>query len=565
MTATAASTYVNRYGVLPGKKIIIAANNDSAYGPAMTLARAGAEVTMLDARQSLPDNVTGLLETRNVALKTGNTALNAYGKKCITSLDLAVKSGNNWAAGETLDCDLLLLSGGWSPVVSLLSHRSVRPVWDKENLCFVAPVHDEPIQMAGSANAVWGTSDCEASGRTAAESAIAAINGNNTSVTVTPPGGWDTPIEPLYEVKVEGKKLKCFIDPQHDVTADDVRLAHQEGFVSVEHLKRYTTLGMATDQGKIGNIIGLALMAEALGREIQEVGTTTFRPPYTPISLGAQRPWYFAREGEGITEAYIRETITTRETVGLVDVTSLGKIAIQGPDATEFINRIYSNAFAKLPIGKARYGIMLRDDGIVMMTTTTAHAAKVMVWLEELLQTRWSNLKVHVTSVSEQWAGSAVAGPKSREVLQACVEDATAVSNDALPFMGVIETRLKNGIACRIARISFSGEMAYEMYVGSDYAESMMDLLWESAKTFDGCLYGTEALGALRIEKGHVTGVELDGRVTIEDAGLGAMASLTGRSWLAYYRKIALKLLKQVRCYACKIKLRVTGKGGLPR
>jgi len=574
MTATAASTYVNRYGVLPGKKIIIAANNDSAYGPAMTLARAGAEVTMLDARQSLPDNVTGLLETRNVALKTGNTALNAYGKKCITSLDLAVKSGNNWAAGETLDCDLLLLSGGWSPVVSLLSHRSVRPVWNKENLCFVAPVHDEPIQMAGSANAVWGTSDCEASGRTAAESAIAAINGNNTSVTVTPPGGWDTPIEPLYEVKVEGKKLKCFIDPQHDVTADDVRLAHQEGFVSVEHLKRYTTLGMATDQGKIGNIIGLALMAEALGREIQEVGTTTFRPPYTPISLGAltgrgcgahfkplrrtpmhdwnlaqgatmteaglwQRPWYFAREGEGITEAYIRETITTRETVGLVDVTSLGKIAIQGPDATEFINRIYSNAFAKLPIGKARYGIMLRDDGIVMddgttwrfsetdyfMTTTTAHAAKVMVWLEELLQTRWSNLKVHVTSVSEQWAGSAVAGPKSREVLQACVEDATAVSNDALPFMGVIETRLKNGIACRIARISFSGEMAYEMYVGSDYAESMMDLLWESAKTFDGCLYGTEALGALRIEKGHVTGVELDGRVTIEDAGLGAMAS----------------------------------------
>lgn len=574
MTAAAAGTYVNRYGVLPGKKVVIATNNDSAYASAMTLARAGAEVTMLDARASLSHNVTGLLDAKGITLKTASTALNANGKKAITSIDLAVANGSGFRAGGTVDCDLLLLSGGWSPVVNLLSHRSVRPVWDSNNLCFVSPDHDEPIEMAGSANAVWGMSDCETSGIAAADKAIARLNGQTTSVALPAAGGWETPIAPLYEVSVEGKKLKSFIDPQHDVTTDDVRLAHQEGFVSVEHLKRYTTLGMATDQGKMGNIIGLALMAEALGREIPQVGTTTFRPPYTPISLGAltgrgkgthfkalrrtpmhdwnlangatmteaglwHRPWYFAREGEGITEAYIRETITTRETVGLVDVTSLGKIAIQGPDSTDFINRIYSNAFAKLPIGKARYGIMLRDDGIVMddgttwrfsetdyfMTTTTAHAAKVMVWLEELLQTRWPDLKVHVTSVSEHWAGSAVAGPKSRDVLQACVEDASTVSNDALPFMGVIETRLKNGVPCRIARISFSGEMAYEMYVESDYAESMMDLLWESARSYDGCLYGTETLGALRIEKGHVTGVELDGRVTIEDAGLGAMAS----------------------------------------
>ena len=574
MTAAAGATYVNRYGVLPGNQVVVATSNDSAFTSAIAMAKAGASVTLLDARESLPGGAAKLLESHGVNLKSGSTVLEAHGRKGISNLELAVKSSNGWSAGETLDCNLLMLSGGWSPVVNLLSHRGVRPVWDSQNLCFVSPVHDEPIQMAGSANAVWHTGDCEASGAAAADSAIAAINNQTTSIVVPATGGWESPIEPLYEVTVEGRKLKSFIDPQHDVTADDVRLAHQEGFVSVEHLKRYTTLGMATDQGKMGNIIGLALMAEALGRDIPEVGTTTFRPPYTPISLGAltgrgkgahfkplrrtpmhewnlahgatmteaglwQRPWYFARKGEGITEAYIRETITTRESVGLVDVTSLGKITIQGPDATEFINRIYSNAFAKLPIGKARYGIMLRDDGIVMddgttwrfsdtdyfMTTTTAHAAKVMVWLEELLQTRWSHLKVHVTSVSEQWAGSAVAGPKSRDVLSACVEDATTVTNDALPFMGVIETRLKNGVPCRIARISFSGEMAYEMYVGSDYAESMMDLLWESAQTFDGCLYGTEALGALRIEKGHVTGVELDGRVTIEDAGLGAMAS----------------------------------------
>ena len=574
MTAAAANTYLNRFGILPGEKIIIATNNDSAYKPALNLAGAGAGVTLLDSRTVLPANVTGLMETKGITLKTANTACNANGKKGISSLDLAVTDGHGWSMGETLDCDLLLMSGGWSPVVNLLSHRGVKPVWDKDNLCFISPDHKEPVQMAGSASAVWGTGDCEESGVAAADAAIAALTGHSISVSAPASGGWDSPIDPLYEVRVEGKKLKSFIDPQHDVTCEDIRLAHQEGFVSVEHLKRYTTLGMATDQGKMGNIIGLALMAEALGREIPEVGTTTFRPPYTPVSLGAltgrgkgahfkalrrtpmhdwnlahgatmteaglwHRPWYFAREGEGISEAYVRETVTVRETVGLVDVTSLGKIAIQGPDATEFINRIYSNAFAKLPIGKARYGIMLRDDGIVMddgttwrfsetdyfMTTTTAHAAKVMVWLEELLQMRWSNLKVHVTSVSEQWAGCAVAGPESRAVLEACVKDPATVANDALPFMGVIQTTLKNGVPCRIARISFSGEMAYEMYVGSDYAESMMDLLWNAAQPFDGCLYGTETLGALRIEKGHVTGVELDGRITIEDAGLGQMAS----------------------------------------
>jgi len=252
-----------------------------------------------------------------------------------------------------------------------------------------------------------------------------------------------------------------------------------------------------------------------------------------------QRPWYYAREGETITEAYIRETETSRRTIGLCDVTSLGKIAVQGPDATEFLNRIYSNPFAKLAIGKARYGIMLRDDGLVFddgttwrlsetdyfMTTTTAKAGGVMVFLEELLQTRWSDLRVHVTSVSEQWAGTSMAGPRARDLLEACCEEPDAVSNDNLPFMGVIETTLKGGIPCRIARISFSGEMAYETYVPSDYGRAMMDLFWGIAKDWDGCLYGTEALGAMRIEKGHVTGAELDGRVTIDQAGLGKMAS----------------------------------------
>ena len=387
-------------------------------------------------------------------------------------------------------------------------------------------------------------------------------------------GGWRNPIRPLFEVHGRAHRLKSFVDLQNDVTTDDIRLAKREGYVSVEHLKRYTTLGMSTDGGKFGNIIGASIMATARGVAMSEVGVTTFRPPYTPIAIGAlrgrnvgrhfrplrrtpmhdwnlehgatmtiaglwERPWHFARDGETIEDAYIREARTVRNSVGLCDVTSLGKIAVQGVDAAEFLNRVYVNAFAKLPIGKARYGVMLRDDGAVLddgttwrlsefdyfMTTTTAQAGAVMTWLEELLQTRWANLNVRLTSVSEQWGGCALAGPKSREVLRNCVVDAGAVENDALPFMGVVETRLRGDIPCRIARISFSGERAYEVYTPSDYAVEMSELLWREVRAHDGCLYGTEALGTLRIEKGHVTAAELDGRVTLTDAGLGAMAS----------------------------------------
>ncbi len=575
MNASAGLAYLNRYAVLAGQNIVVATNNDSAYATAAALAGAGADVSLLDARTVIAESLLRLVGENGVNVHTRSAPLQSRGWRTVSGLDFAVADSAGWSAHGTEPCDLVLVSGGWSPVVHLLSHRGIKPVWDAEQACFVAPESiDEPIYMAGSAAARWNTADCISSGQSAAAKAVKALGGTIRQKKAPGVGGWENPIQPLYEVTVPGRKLKSFVDPQHDVTTDDVHLAHREGFVSVEHLKRYTTLGMATDGGKVGNIIGLALMAKAQGKEIPEVGTTTFRPPYTPISIGAlkgrnvdqhfrplrrtpmhdwnldhgatmtmaglwHRPWYFARSGEGISEAYVREAETVRRTVGLCDVTSLGKIAIQGPDTTEFLNRIYTNPFAKLPIGKARYGIMLRDDGIVMddgttwrlsetdyfMTTTTAHAGKVMVWLEELLQTRWQNLRVHVTSVSEQWAGCAVAGPQSRAVLEACVDDAAVMSNDVFPFMGVIETTLKGGIPVRIARISFSGEMAFEAYVPSDYANAMMDLLWSAAEPLDGCFYGLEALGALRIEKGHVTGAELDGRVTIDDAGLGKMAS----------------------------------------
>ena len=551
MTAQAARSYLNRYGVLLGQRVVVTTNNDSAYPVAEEFASAGAEVQILDTR---PHHVV----ESDLPVQSGLATLQAEGSKSLR----AVRYGQRKCA-----CDLLLVSGGFSPVVNLASHRGIKPVWNGALACFLAPESSESLFMAGSAAGVFSQVECADSGVAAADRAL------GKQAKTVHIGGWQNPIQPVYEIR-GGKK--SFVDFQHDVTTDDVRLAHQEGFVSVEHLKRYTTLGMATDQGKMGNIIGLALMAEALGKDIPEVGTTTFRPPYTPVAIGAlagrntglhfkplrrsplhdwnlrhgaemvdaglwQRPWYFPKDGETLEDSYIREAATVRETVGLCDVSSLGKIALQGPDVSEFLNRIYSNAFAKLPVGKARYGVMLRDDGIVLddgtvwrlaennflMTTTTAQAVKVMAWLEELLHTRWPNLRVHATSVTDLWAGVAVAGPKSRETIAKCLEKPKVISDENLPFMGVRtgSTTMKNGVACFIARISFSGERAYELYVPAGQAEGMMDLLWESAQKQKGCLYGLEALGTLRIEKGHVTGAELDGRVTIDDAGLGKMAS----------------------------------------
>lgn len=568
MTAAAARTYLNRYGVLPGQNIVLSTNNDSAYVTAAELAQAGAKVTLVDLRTEVSADLLEQMKSKGVLLKTGCAPLRALGGKAVTGVQLAHPQGDTWTMAENLTCDLLLISAGWSPVVNLLSHRGAKPIWNQALACFLPAPCSENVTVAGAAAGHWNTADSVASGVVAANLAM------GKQVEETAPVGWDTPIKPLYEVRLAGKKTKSFVDLQHDVTSGDIRLAHQEGFVSVEHLKRYTTLGMATDQGKMGNIIGLALMAEALGKDIPAVGTTRFRPPYTPVAIGAlagrntgshfkvlrrtplhdwnlrhgatmtdaglwHRPWYFARKGESITEAYIREATTVRETLGICDVSSLGKISVQGPDASEFLNRIYTNAFAKLAVGKARYGIMLRDDGMVMddgttwrlsendflLTTTTTGAGKVMVWLEELLQLRWPELKVHVTSVSDQWAGVSVAGPKTRTAIATCLEDPDAISAENLPFMGVIETCLKGGIKCLIARISFSGELAYEVYVPADNGEAMMDLLWAASEPLGGCLYGLEALGALRIEKGHVTGAELDGRVTIDDAGLGKMAS----------------------------------------
>ncbi len=364
---------------------------------------------------------------------------------------------------------------------------------------------------------------------------------------------------------------KAFVDFQNDVTTKDLVQAHQEGFESVEHLKRYTTLGMGTDQGKTSNINALRLMAGLRGLETVAAGTTTFRPPYTPVSIGALagrsigqhfrpvrrsplhewhldngavmieagpwlRPWYYRWAGAQPASAYVEEMRLVRSGVGLSDVSSLGKIDVQGPDAAEFLNRVYVNEFARLPVGKARYGVMLNDDATVLddgttarfadtryfMTTTTAQAAEVMSRLEFLLQSAWTELNVQVVSLTDQWAGMAVAGPRARAALQQALPGHD-FSDAALPFMGCREIDL-DGMPLRILRLSFSGELAFELYVPAAYAVALWEHLLASAAGLGIRPYGLESLASLRIEKGHVAGLELDHRNTLDDLGLGKMA-----------------------------------------
>lgn len=580
MMASAIEAYVRRFGVAPARRAIIATNNDSAYSAALALAEAGVETTLLEARARGPERLAAEAEAAGVVIDREAVPVEVGGRMQADGVEVGrILDDGRIGPENKLYAPVIGVSGGWSPAIHLVSHRGVRPVWNAELACFLSGEPPEGVAVTGAAAGVFSTEAAIDHARATAADAVAALTGRRLTAPNRPaPGGWEAPIEPIWEVTVPGRKLKSFVDPQHDVTTDDVRQAAREGYVSVEHMKRYTTLGMATDQGKTGGVVGLALLADALGQSIPDTGITTFRPPYTPVPIGAlagrargthwrpvrltpmhgaqeaegavftdaglwKRAWYFPQGRESLAEAYVREAEAVRERVGMVDVSTLGKIQVQGPDAAEFLNRVYVNGFAKLPVMKCRYGVMLRDDGMVfddgvtwrlgqdeyMMTATTAHAAAVLQWLEMLLQTRWRDLRVHVASVTDQWAAVAVAGPRSRAALAAVLAEGD-VSAEALPFMGIARGRLATeagAVPVLIARISFSGEMAFEVYAGAGHGPHLWRALLGAVRKEGGAPYGVEALGALRIEKGHVTGAELDGRVTLEDAGLGAMASAT--------------------------------------
>lgn len=581
MLASAVRTYVNRYGVLPGKKAVVFTNNDSAYQAALDMKAAGIGVTIVDTRAAAPESLAAECKANSIEIISGHAVIGTNGRMRVKSVDISLFDAGAGSAGDVtrrLDCDLVCVSGGWNPVVHMSSQRGQKPKFDDTIASFVPGDPPDNQHHAGAMVAAFTDEAAATSGFEAGAVAADQAGGKKSSGKLSTKGlsasGWEQPLQLVWDIKSgsQTKKRKRFVDFQHDVGVSDVELAHTEGYVSVEHLKRYTTLGMAADQGKTSNITGLALMAELTGRSIPETGTTTFRPPYNAVSFGAisgqevgqhfrplrrtplhdwnlkngaeminvgawQRAWYYPESGEDVNAAYIRETDQTRKTCGMVDVTTLGKIEVQGPDAAEFLNRVYINGWKTLQPGKARYGLMLRDDGLVFddgttsclgenhyfMTTTTAEAGPVLAQLEWLLQTAWTDLKVHVTTITDQYAGIAVAGPNSRALLQEVFKDID-FSNEAFPFMGVRETVYK-GMPVRVFRISFSGELAYEVATPSGFGEAIWQAIYDAGPAHGLCLYGTEALGALRIEKGHFAGNEIDGRTSVEDLGLGRMTS----------------------------------------
>ena len=547
MFAGAVRTYVNRFGVAPGRKVAVLTNNNDGLRTAEDLRAKGIDVTqIIDARK-------------------GNAVITTAGRKGLKSIQLN--------SGEHVETDCLAVSGGWSPNVHLSSHHRGRPVWREDIAGFVPGGEIPPnLHVAGAAA---GTMTLGSILREAHEVAVGiASELGKTGSPGTPPSANDEDFATEAIWHTNKGNHRAWVDLQNDVTTKDVIQSHREGFRSVEHLKRYTTLGMATDQGKTSNMLGLAIMAEASGKSIPETGTTIFRPPYSPVPIGAfagrargrnfrptrltpshswaaengasfvetgawlRAEWY-VREGEkGWRDSVDREVKTTRSGVGICDVSTLGKIDIQGRDAAEFLNKIYANAFLKVPVGKVRYGLMLREDGTVyddgttarlsethfVMTTTTANAVLVMRNLEFARQCLWPDMDVHLISTTDAWAQFSVAGPKSRPLMQKVVDDLD-LSNEGFPFMACTECTVFGGTPARLFRISFSGELAYEIAVPARYGDAMIRAMMRAGEEFDLTPYGTEALGVMRIEKGHVAGSELNGQTDARMIGLEKMVS----------------------------------------
>ena len=593
MLANGVQHYLRCYGVLPGQKIALYTNNDGAYSLVDALAEQG--ITLQAVIDTRPDVDTALQEQvrkTGATMLVGHTVIGARGGSLLASPALkAIEVGPILGDGHThrLAVDCLAVSGGWTPTIHLASQASKSARWQETLETFLPGEPLQPWRAAGAMMGQFALRDCLQQGLEAGVAAVKALNASDIdtaqadslaqsfnaqiqAVDNGPVVQCINSILPAGKNTTPKKTDKVFVDLQHDVTADDVFLAHREGYRSVEHLKRYTTLGMATDQGKTSNLNALMLLAQAGQRKIPEVGTTRFRPPYTPVALGAiagqskgryfrptrrtpmhhwhiaqgaemvevglwMRPRAYLQNGETVDDAYRREAAHVRQHCGIVDVSTLGKIDVQGPDAAEFLQRVYINNWRKLPIGKARYGVMLREDGVVLddgttwrlgenhylMTTTTAQAAPVLAHLEFMLATVWPDLQVTVCSVSDQWSALAIAGPKSRDVLAATLSDID-LSEEGLPFMGV-RHGMMGKVPVLVARLSFSGERAYEVYCATPNGEAVWSTLLELGADFKLIPYGTEAMAAMRIEKGHVAGPEIDGRTTARDLKLDGMFS----------------------------------------
>ena len=574
--SSAAKEYMKVYGVLVGRKPVIFTNNDSAYETAFEFKKNNVEPIILDTREEHDSEVVQAAKNKGIQIKFSYGVIVANGYKKVKSAKIGKlsKDKKSFENTEIINCDCICVSGFWTPTVHLASQSGNKLKYDENIDAFIPDKSKQNERTIGAANGSFTLQKTIESGfKTGSElsSKITDKNTENKIPTVTETNYnahdkfWCMPLP-------KNENPKRFVDFQNDVAVSDIEIALREGYRSIEHVKRYTTLGMATDQGRTSNLNGLQMVSNIENKIVPEVGHTTFRPPFTPITIGTivgrevgmefmptrktpmhewheknnavfvdagawKRPRYYKKGDETLFQASKREAKNVRENVGICDVTTLGKIDIKGPDAAEFLNRIYTNAWLKLPVGKARYGVMLREDGMIMddgtttrisenhyhMTTTTAQAANVLSHLEYYLQIVWPELNVNVVSTTEQWAGAAIAGPKSRDMLAKLFPNLN-VSNDALPFMGYVESYLF-GVPARIFRISFSGELAFEVNVESNHGLFMWEKMMEIGEEFKNQPYGTEALSTLRIEMGHVAGPELDGRTIPQDVLLDGLVS----------------------------------------
>jgi len=556
MMASAIRTYLNRYGVAAGQCVTLFANTDAAHQTARDLHAAGIRVAgVIDPR---PDAA----EAEEFQVYAGAEVIDTRGRLALSEITIRHRG-----AERRIETDLLGISGGWNPTLHLTCHLNGRPLWSPGIAAFVpAPGAVPGLIPAGSAAGLFSTAACLADGVAAARRALAEIGIKAPDMPLPEAEDGSYAIQPVWAVPGKGR---AWLDFANDVTVKDIKLSAQENFRSVEHMKRYTTQGMAPDQGKNSNVAALAVLADATGRGIPETGTTTFRPPFSPVSIAAMgaggraegfapqrfltsdqasrdrgapmieaglwyRPSYFPRPGEATwREACDREVTMVRTSVGVADVSTLGKIDIQGADAARFLDMVYTNTFSTLPVGRVRYGLMLREDGMVLddgttarlgethflMTTTTAAAGLVMRHLDFVQQAFCAGWEVRTISVTETWAQFAVAGPLARQLVTGFLETPAD-----LPFMGCAPVRL-GGVAGRLFRISFSGEEGYEIAVPTRYGESLFRDLLARAETLGGGAYGMEALNVLRIEKGFITHAEIHGRVTAFDIGLEKMVS----------------------------------------
>jgi sarcosine oxidase subunit alpha len=588
MLADSARSLAVRYGVRPGARIVVAASHDGAYQAALDLADAGCEIAaIVDMRAEAVGPLPEAARRAGLRVETHAAILGSNGVPRVThALVARLWADGRAGAPEAIACDLVAMSGGWTPSVHLYSQSRGKPRFDEATKTFLPGA---PAQAQTSVGACAGTFDLAEAmaqgaraggGETAAPPRVEGVF--NMS------GGTFGVVAPMDDDKLS----KAFVDFQNDVTARDIRLATREGMRSIEHIKRYTTTGMATDQGKTSNMNALAIAAQALDKPIAEIGLTTFRLPYTPVTFGVfgglsrrrmfdpvretpLHPWFVAkgavweeagtwkrasrlpRPGETPAETLARECQTTRAKAGIMDASTLGKIEVVGPDAAEFLNRLYINAFGKLAVGRCRYGLMLNemgfiyDDGVVMrlaedrfhITTTTSGAAHVFAVMEDYLQTEWTDLKTRFTSITEQYATIAINGPEARDILAPLVTGIDLASA-AFPHMSV-RVGFICGVPTRLARVSFTGEMGFEVNVPCDYGLSVMEAIWAEGEKRGACAYGLDALLLLRAEKGFiVVGQDTDGTVTPDDIGMGKMVGMSKPDFVGK-RSLSLPDLKR--------------------